>query len=77
MRVGPLVLADKSFASTTFAVAHAAERYSSNRFQRIDEVSLFGVSVMNGILIMTYFHEVRTREMTACFKLPRSGCDQC
>ena len=28
-------------------------------------VSLFGVSVMNGILIMTYFHEVRTREMTA------------
>ena len=28
-------------------------------------VSLFGVSVMNGILIMTYFHEVRAPEMTA------------
>ena len=28
-------------------------------------VSLFGVSVMNGILIMTYFHEVRAPQMTA------------
>src|SRR5262249_11649859 len=28
-------------------------------------VSLFGVSVMNGILIMTYFHEVRTPGMSA------------
>ncbi len=28
-------------------------------------VSLFGVSVMNGILIMTYFHEVRTSSMSA------------
>jgi cobalt-zinc-cadmium resistance protein CzcA len=28
-------------------------------------VSLFGVSVMNGILIMTYFHEVRTAGMSA------------
>ena len=27
-------------------------------------VSLFGVSVMNGILIMTYFHEVRAPQMT-------------
>jgi heavy metal efflux system protein len=28
-------------------------------------VSLFGVSVMNGILIMTYFHEVRSPGMSA------------
>ena len=44
-------------------------------------VSLFGVSVMNGILIITYFSELRgvrhEHRRRPCSTPPSSGCGRC
>ena len=44
-------------------------------------VSLFGVSVMNGILIITYYNQVRATAAwapsTRCITPPNSGCGRC
>ena len=63
---GPLAL---YFAGLDFSVSAA-----------VGFVSLFGVSVMNGILIMTYYNEVRAtgmRRSRRCSMPLRSGCGRC
>ena len=44
-------------------------------------ISLFGVSVMNGILVMTYYNETRASGLghrsMPCSTPPRSGCGRC
>jgi cobalt-zinc-cadmium resistance protein CzcA len=75
-----LALAGIPFAAGGGIIALALSGLSMSISAAIGFISLFGVAVMNGILMITYFNQVRHEEWVSlpqCIMPQRSGCGRC
>ena len=80
LRDSLLVLAGIPFAIAGGIVALYVSGLTFSVSAAIGFVSLFGVSVMNGILLITYFNQVRMAggdRSRRCSTPPSSGCGRC